>query len=75
MSRALCIYLHVNLALVLSDGFYFKNHSPVKSGDCCWASETCDTGRTKSNKLLIRMAGLKCDILYSYVALLLTLIS
>jgi len=38
-------------------------------------SGTCDTGGTKSNKLLIRMAGSKCDILYSYVALLLTSIS
>jgi len=69
------IYLYVNLALVLSDGFYFKNCSPVKSGGCCWASGTCDTGGLESNKLLIRMAGLKCGILYNYVALLLTLIS
>jgi hypothetical protein len=72
---ALCIYLYGNLALVLSDGFYFKNRSPVKSGGSCWASETCDTGGLKSNKLLIRMAGLKCDVLYNYVALFLTLIS
>ena len=65
----------MNLALVLLDGFYFKNRSPDKSGGCCCASETCGTGGLKSNKLLIRMVGLKCDILYNYVALLLTLIS
>ena len=76
ISRASCIYPYVNLTLVVSAEFYFKNNSPVKSGGCCSASDTCDTGGLKSNKLLIRMADLKCDILYSYVALLLlTLIS
>jgi len=65
----------VNLAPVLSVGFYFKISSPVKSGGCCWASDTCDIGGLKSSKLLIRMASLNCDILYNYVALLLTSIS
>ena len=57
----------MSLALVVSDGFYFKNSSPVKSGGCCWASETSDTGGLKSSKLLIRMASLNCDILCGFV--------
>ena len=57
----------MNLALVLFDGFYFKNRSPVKSGGCCWASETCDTGGLKSNRLLIRMAGFKVFDIYIYI--------